>query len=487
MDENKKYNYLELEKEIQSFSNDEKVLKDIDISDAFINDYSKTIDLLQELCVKISTNSLATQNEIDSINRDSAPAAFLTYRFLNPFVGALLVRVKEKKVTLNACYRGAVDGDNHAEFTLLEIICKDKTITCSDILFTTLEPCIKESRNPWRESCSDLIVKRGIKNVYIGTLDPNPIITGKGVDFLLKNGIDIRFFSEKNRKMINQNNKFFLEQFKIGNPKVYKDIFDTLVNYLNFNSMEKYIAFDENIIDNAADFKLKYESLPIESKYSYIFSFFKKMTLNRSILSARNEVDKYTCIDDFALFFFDKPKNIVDGATIFLTEPGTGSTLIDESLYEAVDKIEKRLTKYYGVNIPHKPENEALSKIKVIEKFLFKEVDEDDSILREVILNALIHRDYHSPIFTKIELSEDSIVITNPVSKETNDEIVERMNKFSHRSNPTNSRLMRYFMDIRFCERNSNGMKIAKRYQNYISFTLDENVLETKLSIPGNK
>jgi pyrimidine deaminase RibD-like protein len=484
METGKDYNYSELEKEVQSFDKKTFVLKKIEISSAIKENREKTIDLLQELCVKISENNLSTQKDIKLLEKKGTFEVFSTYRFLDPFVGAILVSVTDdKKAFLFACNRGAMDKDSHAEFTLLEILCGDENISENDILFTTLEPCTKESRNLWKEPCSELLFKRGIKNVYIGVLDPNPIITGRGLEYLLKKGINVNFFNLKCRDRIRENNKMFLTQFDFGNPKIYKDIFDTFINYLNLNSMEKYIAFDNEIIKEKAEFPLKYESKPIDEKYSNLFYFFKKMTLNRSILSANKEVDKYTCTDDFALFFFNKPKNIVDGATIVLIDSGGEPRLIDESLYEAIDKIEVFLIQHYKQYIINTPKTASLSDIKKMEVGMFSGVKEEDSIVREIIVNALVHRDYKSPIFTKMEVSNESIIIKNPVSEKINEIVVAKMNDFKYRSNPTNSRLMRYFMDVRLCERNSNGMKLAEKYKSYISYRLDENILETTLKI----
>ena len=40
--------------------------------------------------------------------------------------------------------------------------------------------------------CVDAIIESGITKVVIGTLDKNPLVSGKGVEILLKNHIEVK-------------------------------------------------------------------------------------------------------------------------------------------------------------------------------------------------------------------------------------------------------------------------------------------------------
>ena len=42
-----------------------------------------------------------------------------------------------------------------------------------------------------KHPCTELIIKSGIQNVVIGCLDPNINVNGKGVEELIKNGINV--------------------------------------------------------------------------------------------------------------------------------------------------------------------------------------------------------------------------------------------------------------------------------------------------------
>ena len=53
-------------------------------------------------------------------------------------------------------------------------------------LYVTLEPCNHFGKTP---PCTDAIIKAGISRVVVGTLDPNPIVAGKGIERLKDAGI----------------------------------------------------------------------------------------------------------------------------------------------------------------------------------------------------------------------------------------------------------------------------------------------------------
>lgn len=98
----------------------------------------------------------------------------------NPRVGAILVR--NNQVISEGYHR--FYGDSHAE---VHAINHQKNLDDS-WLFCNLEPCCHFGKTP---PCTDLIISSGIKNVVISTLDPNPLVAGKGVRKLTENGINV--------------------------------------------------------------------------------------------------------------------------------------------------------------------------------------------------------------------------------------------------------------------------------------------------------
>ncbi len=101
----------------------------------------------------------------------------------NPLVGAVFAH--EDKIVSEGYHR--TYGEAHAEVNCLEKVI-DPTVLSQGMLYVSLEPCSHSGKTP---PCADYILKKGIKKVIIGSLDPNIAVNGKGMDFLLKNGVEV--------------------------------------------------------------------------------------------------------------------------------------------------------------------------------------------------------------------------------------------------------------------------------------------------------
>lgn len=99
----------------------------------------------------------------------------------NPMVGAVIV--KDGKIISKDYHRKY--GEFHAERNA--ILKCDKEMTDAEI-YVTLEPCCHHGKTP---PCTEAIIGSGIKKVYIGSDDPNPLVAGKGAEILRNNGIEV--------------------------------------------------------------------------------------------------------------------------------------------------------------------------------------------------------------------------------------------------------------------------------------------------------
>jgi diaminohydroxyphosphoribosylaminopyrimidine deaminase/5-amino-6-(5-phosphoribosylamino)uracil reductase len=99
----------------------------------------------------------------------------------NPAVGAVVVR----DGTIVGRGHTAPAGGPHAE---VRAIADAGTAARGADLFTTLEPCDHFGRTP---PCTEAIVAAGIGRVFAGSVDPNPLVDGRGVRRLRELGIPV--------------------------------------------------------------------------------------------------------------------------------------------------------------------------------------------------------------------------------------------------------------------------------------------------------
>ncbi len=99
----------------------------------------------------------------------------------NPLVGCVIV--KNGKIVAEGYHEKI--GGWHAERNA--ILNSDADITGATA-YVTLEPCCHHGRTP---PCSNLLIERGIKKVFIGSRDPNPLVSGKGAKQLRTAGVEV--------------------------------------------------------------------------------------------------------------------------------------------------------------------------------------------------------------------------------------------------------------------------------------------------------
>lgn len=99
----------------------------------------------------------------------------------NPMVGCLVV----KDGTVIASGYHEQYGGFHAERNALRN-CRENTEGAE--LYVNLEPCCHYGKTP---PCTEIIIEKKIKKVYVGCLDSNPKVAGKGVEILREHGISV--------------------------------------------------------------------------------------------------------------------------------------------------------------------------------------------------------------------------------------------------------------------------------------------------------
>lgn len=123
----------------------------------------------------------------------------------NPLVGCVLVH--EGKIIGEGFH--AQYGGPHAEVNAIASVTDPKLLTGATA-YVSLEPCSHYGKTP---PCANLLVDKGIKSVVVATLDPNPLVAGKGVKLLEEAGISVQIgLLEREARW--QNRRFFCQQEK---------------------------------------------------------------------------------------------------------------------------------------------------------------------------------------------------------------------------------------------------------------------------------
>lgn len=133
----------------------------------------------------------------------------------NPFVGAVIVK--------GGCVIGEgwhkKYGEAHAErnaiANAIERSGGDKQACQGAEIYVTLEPCCHTGKQP---PCTDAIIAAGIKKVFIGSADPNPLVAGKGISVLRNAGVEV--IENVMQKECDKINKVFFHYITTKTPYV---------------------------------------------------------------------------------------------------------------------------------------------------------------------------------------------------------------------------------------------------------------------------
>ena len=126
----------------------------------------------------------------------------------NPLVGAVVV--KNGRILGEGWHQ--VFGGAHAEVNA--IAGANRSLEGAD-LYVNLEPCSHLGKTP---PCTELIIRSGIKKVFIGMHDPNPLVNGRGIANLRKHGIEVQtgVLESESRKL----NEVFIKFITTRSPFV---------------------------------------------------------------------------------------------------------------------------------------------------------------------------------------------------------------------------------------------------------------------------
>jgi len=134
----------------------------------------------------------------------------------NPLVGAVIVR--DGRIIGEGWHQRC--GENHAEINAIQNVTEPLP---GSTFYVTLEPCSHQGRTP---PCAEALVACHPARVVIGTTDPNPLVSGRGMEMLRKAGIETEIGILEGECL--ELNRFFFKYISTGLPYVTLKFAQTL-------------------------------------------------------------------------------------------------------------------------------------------------------------------------------------------------------------------------------------------------------------------
>lgn len=128
----------------------------------------------------------------------------------NPMVGAVVVC--DGRIVGEGYH--ARCGEAHAEVNAIASV-GDEAVLRRSTLYVSLEPCAHYGKTP---PCAELIIRKGIRRVVVGTVDPFAQVQGRGIEMLREAGVEVRVgvLEEECRRL----NEQFFTAHTAGRPFV---------------------------------------------------------------------------------------------------------------------------------------------------------------------------------------------------------------------------------------------------------------------------
>lgn len=358
----------------------------------------------------------------------------------DPQVGAVLVTSNGE--IIDVAHRGELRKGDHAEFTLFERKKIDQPLT-GTILYTTLEPCVE--RNAPKNGCTFRAINARVSKVVIGHLDPDPTVAGKGVELLEAERIVVEYFDKDLEERIAfENREYFKEKEELAKQLKKREVSsDTKPMDLELTNFQLTDFSDEAQQEMISRMDLKY---PLGSAaYNTFLNQFGFIKIGR-----KGTIPRPTGLG--LLMLGKNPQLHFPQARIKFTIHRKGLEPIikdfDGPLILMPGKVEEYLNLIFETSINrdqfHRTELSDISK----------------KVLREVIINAIVHRNYEMDgARIMVDVFDDRVEVSSPgVPKFSLDKFYD----YSVPSVSRNQKIAYIYNQMHLVEERGLGMKELK-------------------------
>ncbi len=374
-----------------------------------------------------------------------------------PKVGAVLVFPDGKVIQ---AHRGELREGDHAEFSLLERKLGHEQLD-GGILFTTLEPCVE--RNSPKVPCCRRTTNARIKTVFVGIIDPDPTVSTKGIEHLKRNGVDVKMFDRDLQKQIETVNKEFLEQALERKQKAKEEEFTKPI---------------EQPITNASFEKLSAEALQkfitlANLPYKIEQPEFKEYLIDMGVMSLDKKDNTYKPNGYGILLFGMDPRNAFKGASLKCSAKLGSYEFKPESFDKALVLVPDLAQDWLRKVLSQEKDTSAF-KLEEKESFPIE-------VLREAVINAIVHRDYSiEGSKNSININDDAIIIKSPGPPPSTISL-EQLNTFKAPSYSRNPVISLVFNKMGYMEETGLGMASLKSLNEKFGLPLPEYIFQEPL------
>ncbi len=359
----------------------------------------------------------------------------------SPAVGAVLLKPDG---SIETAYRGELRDGDHAEFTLLERKNRASRLDGA-ILFATLEPCAPGARNHPKLSCAERIVLARIKEVWVGVEDPDPAVDRKGIKYLQDNGIKVHMFDRDLQSIIEKENKAFIAQAVERAAAEKKKLKTTPLS-----SFENQIS-TASMKDFSLDWLGKYRkatkiSDPIDSEA------FRQRLMHQGILRLAGK--KLVPTGYGVLLFGKTPRDMMPQAGLLGTIHYPNGKDETRDFEGPLVSVPSELEKWLKDKLPN-----TIDRSQMVRR---QSVDLPFEMIREAVVNALVHRNYEiTGAKCQLIISENTVVVKSP-GKPIDPITLEQLQSFNAPMLSRNPLLHYVFARMKMAEERGFGLESIK-------------------------